>query len=917
MVKHISARLAWHADGWNGHICKKPKENTYCVGSHSYPGDMIAETRKLDWETQKGVCGCSCNKLKDIPPCIFSINAFGKEPLTAYSDPPEWFNDDSVRKTWPLTPFSVCIWPYEEMYKEEVKNPSGTFNYDKRLELAKIFFNELNEKSLIFYYANYSNPFSEDDKQKYVLVGISRFKSMGKYQFYEGTSAENKKKYAGGFVWQMQITSNYPEEGFKIPYESYKDKPEILDKIVYIPENDRNFKFATRHISDDDALEIVENFLETVDKLIEIGDTSENWLTRREWLQSLISELWQNRGAYPGLAKVMDYLGFSSAIGYVKEETLKNNEKLARENAFDFVSGKISRIEGLDISEIEKLKIQRQWKLKNDDEKQLLQDIFPRLDLTKDQIQKILSKDRASNGIYSSLLDIYENPYRLCEQFIGDDIDDRISFNKIDHGIFPSPELGIENLAETDSWKRLSALCIEKLKKDSKHTFIAAEKVIHDVNHKLSLLPEWKRHQFTEKYLEVDIEPLSKSLVVREENGKKYLYIKEVYEDERQVEKEIRKLALAKDITFKSPVTEGHWHDYLYDGNSIISKKDAAEYEKAIGGQIEVCQKVFNKPICVVAGAAGTGKTTIIKAIIHAIEKAHGQGTSFQLLAPTGKAADRIREKTKKPAATIHSFLAQHKWLNDNMTLKRQGGHVEDGFSTYIIDEASMLDLSVVATLFRSINWNSVQRLIFVGDPNQLPPIGIGKVFSDIIDWLKEQNPDSIATLRINMRQMENRITDKGTGILDLASIYTRENKETFDPVKKVATEKMLQRVQEGGDVDKDLRVLYWKKPEEIESLLIKTIVSDLEKDTQTKFNGDRPFEVWQKAITDENGNKKDTYQQVISPYRGELFGIENLNIVLQKFLNDYCLVNKGAIGGITLFDKIIQFRNRSKSEPY
>ena len=126
-----------------------------------------------------------------------------------------------------------------------------------------------------------------------------------------------------------------------------------------------------------------------------------------------------------------------------------------------------------------------------------------------------------------------------------------------------------------------------------------------------------------------------------------------------------------------------------------------------------------------------------MSAFIQAIEKAHGVGTSFQLLAPTGKAADRLRDRTGKEAATIHSFLAKHGWLNDNFTFKRTGGQREEAITTYIIDEFSMLDLPLLATLFRSINWKAVQRLVFVGDPNQLPPIGTGRVFADLMDWLR------------------------------------------------------------------------------------------------------------------------------------------------------------------------------------
>jgi exodeoxyribonuclease V alpha subunit len=47
MSTHLSARVAWHMDGWNGRVCRDPASNTYCVGSASYPGDLIAEQRNL------------------------------------------------------------------------------------------------------------------------------------------------------------------------------------------------------------------------------------------------------------------------------------------------------------------------------------------------------------------------------------------------------------------------------------------------------------------------------------------------------------------------------------------------------------------------------------------------------------------------------------------------------------------------------------------------------------------------------------------------------------------------------------------------------------------------------------------------------------------------------------------------------
>ncbi len=86
MTMHISARVAWHMNGWNGHICDDPSANTYCVGSASYPGDLIAEKRNLAWE-QANSARC-CSELSAMPPCMYSINAFGKKELRASSDPP-------------------------------------------------------------------------------------------------------------------------------------------------------------------------------------------------------------------------------------------------------------------------------------------------------------------------------------------------------------------------------------------------------------------------------------------------------------------------------------------------------------------------------------------------------------------------------------------------------------------------------------------------------------------------------------------------------------------------------------------------------------------------------------------------------------------------------------------------------------
>ena len=95
-------------------------------------------------------------------------------------------------------------------------------------------------------------------------------------------------------------------------------------------------------------------------------------------------------------------------------------------------------------------------------------------------------------------------------------------------------------------------------------------------------------------------------------------------------------------------MTEATWTGYLFDRNSNLAKKAEKPYRAAIKGQVKACQRVFVRPLTVLAGAAGTGKTTVIKSIVKAIKKGHGVGTSVIALASTGKAADRIREILEK-----------------------------------------------------------------------------------------------------------------------------------------------------------------------------------------------------------------------------------------------------------------------------
>ena len=546
--------------------------------------------------------------------------------------------------------------------------------------------------------------------------------------------------------------------------------------------------------------------------------------------------------------------------------------------------------------------IRRNYQLNTDNNTaDFLFDVLARLDLKANQVAALISDYREKVSVTATIAEMIENPYIIFEQYVGYDPDDTIPLYKIDNGVLPSPDYGIGNLLNGDSAERFRAFCVDALRIIPAHSFCKALTILNSVNLRLDRLSDWKKNSFVMKNFKVDKVVLDKALVQRtDDSGELYLYLKEVYEDERTIEEILLKLANRSDIQLKLAISPDKFKSNLKDFNSPLERTCPQDYEKILNNQASICMKIFNKPLCIISGNAGTGKTTIIRAILDNIKQVHGVGTSFRLLAPTGKAAERIKVQTGKTSSTIHSLLAQSGWINDNFTLKRDGERKFQDVNTIIIDECSMIDLNVFATLLRAINWNSVQRLILIGDPNQLPPIGRGKIFVDTIKWLNANYPDNVGTLTDNVRQLVNRVMSNGCGILELADIFIQEKQQTdYAETLKTDKEKLLERIQlnGNGDIDKDLAVYFWKTQAELEKSLLDVINKDLGILQKS----------WQDIMNDNPENI-----QVISPYRGEFYGTGSINLLMQKFFNRYG--SKKLLEGIGYYDKVIQVTNRPKS---
>lgn len=927
MAVHMSVRLAWHNEGWNGHICQKPCENVYCVGQYSYPGQLVGETRDLDFEMEHA--GEACADLPCKVACGLSVNAFGKDSIKVKVDPPEWWNGEGDAVVLTLPPSTACTWCYEAMYKDEVlagPNSTQTYDYDMRRKNAEEYFAQFEpEKSFVFYYAGYSNPFSENEENNYVIAGISRIKQLGDFAFYNNTSETIKEKYAGGFVWQKPVTSNYPDEGFCIPFWKYKDNEEILNRLVIKPQNRSPFKYGSREVTNDDAIEIVNQLLVVVDTLIEIGDTTENWKIRKSWLNSVLNELWTARGPYPGFPSVLETVGLHDYISDYLSLTNDKDMIAFQSDIRELLERKRDDVNGISLPQSDLKKIRRDYELMEDEEKKLLFDVLLRFDLTPIQMDKILVGNREEKvSIKASLDEMILNPYIIAEQYVGIDADDTIPLYKIDNGVITSPEYGVEDLLDVASTERFRAFCVDELTKISEHSFAKAQYILDAINARLDRMPEWKRHTYKIKNFDVEKDILDKALYQR--NGKDnelYLYLLDVYEDERAIEKAFRNLADRPDIAIKRAITKERFIEDLRVEDSELVIKAADEYDAILEKQAEICMQIFTKPLCVLSGAAGTGKTTVIRAILDNIRRVHGDGTGFLLLAPTGKASERIKTQTGEKASTIHSFLAKNEWLNENLTLKRKGGKNCQDVNTIIIDECSMIDLNLFATLLRAINWNSVQRLILIGDPNQLPPIGRGKVFADTIEWLNNEYPENVGVLTENIRQLVNVVSGNGTGILDLADIFIQEAQQCDDQEiidkRKANKEELFEKIQiyGNGEIDKDLSVYFWKEQSELELLLKKVIVSQMEDLTGLTDDGSDSAinKLWTETIRKEDGSSNPERIQVISPYKGEFYGTGALNTLMQKTFNSYWS-KKYTLDGVAYFDKVIQFRNRPSSNP-
>ncbi|MBO6015684.1 MAG: ATP-dependent RecD-like DNA helicase, partial [Lachnospiraceae bacterium] len=269
--------------------------------------------------------------------------------------------------------------------------------------------------------------------------------------------------------------------------------------------------------------------------------------------------------------------------------------------------------------------------------------------------------------------------------------------------------------------------------------------------------------------------------------------------------------------------------------------------------------------VLILTGGPGTGKTTTINTILRYF---HAEGLSFCLAAPTGRAAKRMTEATGYEAKTIHRLLE----LNGAMTENQSASYFERNednpldVDLIVIDEMSMVDIYLFLALLKAISIGT--RLILVGDMNQLPSVGPGKVLKDLI----ESGSFCVVKLEKIFRQaMESHIVTNAHKIHNGEQLVLDNKSKDFFFLRR-----------------NDVNVIY--------KHMIQLITEKL------------PGYV--------NAGSQDI--QVLTPMRKGALGVETLNKILQQYLNPPDPSKREHLFGETLFregDKVMQIKNNYKLE--
>jgi len=954
MAQHLSIRVPWKDNGYSGLVCDKPCYNNACLRLRN-----IADSRDDDFE--ETLKGCPIAGHEHEIPCVpeggvfMSAKPHSRINIHPYkeSNPATHGHFRETELVYPLYSLPARPFAWTMLRKgndrddQNIRRLADRYNIDydpmREPELAfktnwiqdavnqraifKTFYEEVTpNQSLVVAYAK-QVPFIDDSKR--VVMGIGFVKSVTEPPEHKHTDDGTLRS----ILWETMIGHSIRSDrrdGFLLPYREMLEYAEIhpdfdIRSVTVFAEDEyfEEFSYATEHLSYDAVISVLLQILKALEIIKEF--IPGNWQDCIDWTNERLKEVWQDRGSFPGLGSMLCAVGFKFGIVLSNEIKRKISDGVAFEEYVAQALQSPEKFFSVDIvTSIGKTE-QGSFLALSGDRKSLFW-LLSRLSLSVEQANALFNTEyRRKSKIDCSDKEIIENPYLLYERtrMCADEF--KISVHKVDMAVFPPKEL--RNLhpltaptaldSENDE-RRIRAIAINVLEKqaESGHTTYPQSKLVIDIN-ELPIEPSCRVS--SDVFSSIQGFLLDELIPVECADGAVAYQLSRL----ALIDDVIRK-AVNKRVNARRHVVSENWKNFV-DTAFGAYEEDESE-KRAREEKTAILKELAEARISVLVGGAGTGKTTLLSLLCKSPQIRDG---GVLLLAPTGKARVRMSQAMQRQgvsinAKTVAQFLIQNGRFDYNtMRYQLADAEAKDVPFTVIIDECSMLTEEMFGALMQALR--KAQRIIFVGDPNQLPPIGAGRPFIDLVRYLKKDIPvfprvgKSYGELTVTRRQQNADGEERADTAL--AEWYADTTAELDDEI--------FVRLQ-GNNCGKNITFKTWSTPEELESLILQTVAEEVgmkSVDDVDGFNISLGGSVGQFTYFNLGCAASSESWQVLAPIRGLPHGVANINhIIHSRYRDDYVELAKetdfwkrkiprpfGA-EGIVYGDKVINVRNGQRS---
>jgi hypothetical protein len=954
-MQHLTLRVAWHDRAWDGTVCNHPSENGFCLALK-----RIREDRKdADEERVAGRHWADLSATQH-PPCQQEAGGFmsAREWTRVLKHPYQEGNKTQethghLRPTpVKVSPYSTFAVPFAWMTRrgqEEIAeglpdqlpedreppfNTPWVFGRQRQEALLKTFFDALTpSESLVFFYTKEGQPIGDSISR--LVVGVGRLTKVGSMLEYD--TEGSKAAYP---MWDRLVHHSIrPDEadGFLLPYHAYlapTGDPEederragLLREITVVPEpgHTRTFSYFSEHASADVALSTLVRCLDSVRRIQAHGIADGPWALREDWLNEQIARTWKDRGAFPGLGSALEALGMRLGTALALE-LVAGGHVASDVDPWPMVGAMLGgELDAPQKAYAPDIAAVRATWAKLTDEQRALVELLSRFALTPEQAKRWFDGAKRGAATTEKLSDreILENPYRIAECDLGTIFDRAVSVGVVDRGLLPDATIAAKcpvpeqsRVESAGDERRVRGAVVGVLRRAAEEgdSLLSAVEVITrlerlDLARPCVVPLAW--FAGNAEFLAPMVKQLQVEVPTTEEDEPQPLSALQltVHEDtELRLARTLLKRA-EKDLASAGE----DWSALLVEAiRSTGAEVDLANprHVDALEEQKGALERITTHRLGVLVGRAGTGKTSVLGALVRARAIADD---GVLLLAPTGKARVRLQRATGHEASTIAQFLYRlNRYDGARQRVLFSGTETHRKEKTVVIDECSMLTMDDLYAVLRALDLGHVERLILVGDPNQLPPIGVGRPFADLVGVLDEPASDAERTAaRVLSRLTVEVRTARGGGDSDalrLAAWFTNE------PQPKDA-DRVLSDL-ELHQAFNDLEIVTWKTPEELRTKIEEQLQEQLGLESASDIAGfDRALGFDEKGwIPYEDPDGAENFQ-ILSPVRMHAHGVHDLNRWLQRAFRP----RKGwapTMGDeeIGPKDKVIQLRNQKRS---